>query len=74
MKDYKYNTSSKVFTEKWNLVRRMKNTHDKQQKRMGEICEKDFSRLSDLRRHKKALIIEQTKFNAQNATKIKQSR
>ena len=32
----------------------MKNTHDKQQKHKCEICEKDFLRLSDLRRHKKS--------------------
>ena len=46
MEDYKCNTCSKVFTEKRNLVRHMKNAHEKQQKHKGKICEKDFSRLS----------------------------
>ena len=31
------------------------NTHDKQQKHKCEICEKDFSQLTDLRCHKKSI-------------------
>ena len=54
MEDYKCNTCSKVFTEKRNLVRHMKNAHKKQQKHKCEICEKDFWRLSHLRRHKES--------------------
>ena len=70
MEDYKCNTCSKVFTEKRNLVRYIKNAHDKQQKHKCEISEKDFLRLSDLRRHKKAPIIEQVKCNAPKCNKI----
>ena len=54
IEDYKCNTCSKVFTEKWNLLGHMKNAHDKQQRHKCEICEKDFSRLFDLRRHKES--------------------
>ena len=52
MEDYKCNTCSKIFIDKWNLLRHMKNAHDKQQRHKCEICEKDFLRLFDLRRHK----------------------